>query len=141
MLRHFSRSIVHRRNRRRKRGRPIGRSMSLQPLETRRLLAADVGIELTADQVASTERAFTRIVNGQTTSSFEAVGIVNNGCTGTLVTPQHVLTAALDMLTGRGFGELGKGLYRARQEAWVELQYYANSILQWQEGSELLEDS
>ena len=35
-----------------------------------------------------------RIVNGEETSAFEAVGIVNNGCSGTLISPTHVLTAA-----------------------------------------------
>jgi hypothetical protein len=34
------------------------------------------------------------IVNGTLTSEYPSVGIVNDGCTGTLVAPRHVLTAA-----------------------------------------------
>lgn len=35
-----------------------------------------------------------RIVNGTETNEFKEVGIVNNGCTGTLIAPNAVLTAA-----------------------------------------------
>jgi hypothetical protein len=35
-----------------------------------------------------------RIVNGNPSSAFPSVGIVNEGCTGTLISPTHVLTAA-----------------------------------------------
>ena len=35
-----------------------------------------------------------RIVNGEETSAFESVGMVNYGCSGTLISPTHVLTAA-----------------------------------------------
>ncbi|MCA9200536.1 MAG: trypsin-like serine protease, partial [Planctomycetales bacterium] len=35
-----------------------------------------------------------RIINGTPTSAYAAVGIVNDGCTGTLISPTHVLTAA-----------------------------------------------
>ena len=35
-----------------------------------------------------------RIVNGDQTSEFPAVGNVNGFCTGTLISPTHVLTAA-----------------------------------------------
>ena len=38
--------------------------------------------------------AVARIINGEATSGYQAVGIVNNGCTGTLISPTHVLTAA-----------------------------------------------
>ncbi|MCK4708288.1 MAG: hypothetical protein KAU21_06705, partial [Gammaproteobacteria bacterium] len=44
---------------------------------------------------------------------------------------EHVLTAALDMLAGRGFVSLQDGLYRADQNAKSLLEYYANSIVQW----------
>ncbi len=45
---------------------------------------------------------------------------------------ERVLSAALDMLVGRGFVEINEdGLYRARAEAETVLQYYANSIRHW----------
>jgi len=34
------------------------------------------------------------IINGQPTSNYEAVGVVNGNCTGTLIAPEYVLTAA-----------------------------------------------
>ena len=44
----------------------------------------------------------------------------------------RVLTAALDMLVGRGFVEMNEdGLYRAKAAAETVLQYYANSIQHW----------
>ncbi|MFK8112465.1 MAG: trypsin-like serine protease, partial [Rubripirellula sp.] len=90
------------------------RSLQVQPLEERRLMAADLGNDegLLAEGEApraaevssqlhfdSSELVFNdmperRIVNGQETAEFDAVGIVNNGCTGTLISPTHVLTAA-----------------------------------------------
>ena len=44
---------------------------------------------------------------------------------------EHVLTAALDMLVGRGFVDLQHGLYQAREDSLLELDYYANSIQHW----------
>lgn len=77
------------------------------PLENRRVLsaisaAADVhdasaGTNATGSvelESASQQGATARIVNGQSTSDYEAVGVVNNGCTGTLIAPDIVLTAA-----------------------------------------------
>jgi len=46
---------------------------------------------------------------------------------------EHVLTAALDMLTGRGFVSIQDGLYRADNESKNMLKYYANSITHWQQ--------
>lgn len=48
---------------------------------------------------------------------------------------EDVLTAALSMLEGRGFIERRDGLIRARPEALDLLNYYANSIKQWQTGA------
>ena len=45
---------------------------------------------------------------------------------------EDVLTAALSMLEGRGFIERRDGLIRPRAEALDLLNYYANSIRQWQ---------
>ncbi len=44
---------------------------------------------------------------------------------------EHVLTAALDMLVGRGFVDLQQGLYQAKSDSVLELSYYANSIVHW----------
>ena len=44
--------------------------------------------------MAGKDAPVARIVNGQTESNFDAVGIVNGGCTGTLISPTHLLTAA-----------------------------------------------
>ena len=47
---------------------------------------------------------------------------------------EDVLTAALSMLEGRGFIERGDGLIRPGAKALDILNYYANSIKQWQTG-------
>lgn len=46
---------------------------------------------------------------------------------------EHVLTAALDMLVGRSFVEIQQGLYQAKQNSLIVLEYYANSIQHWQD--------
>lgn len=74
----------------RKRKATSPRVQSAEVLETKVLLSAassDV-------QSGSSSEVTARIVNGNETSAYEAVGIVNNGCTGTLISPTHVLTAA-----------------------------------------------
>ena len=48
---------------------------------------------------------------------------------------EHVLTSALDMLTGRGFVGVKNGLYKSEQESQTILAYYANSIAHWLPGS------
>ena len=48
---------------------------------------------------------------------------------------EHVLTSALDMLTGRGFVGFKNGLYKSEQESQTILAYYANSIAHWLPGS------
>jgi V8-like Glu-specific endopeptidase len=69
----------------------------LEKLEGRRLLAGDIGEALVGpvetDASEAERTVFARIVNGQQTDKFEAVGIVNDGCTGTLIAPNVVLTA------------------------------------------------
>ncbi len=49
---------------------------------------------------------------------------------------EHVITTALDMLTGRGFVDLSNGLYQANPGAIIELEYYANSIIHWRNSSD-----
>ncbi len=44
---------------------------------------------------------------------------------------ERVLSAALDMLFGRGFVEMEDNLYRANKESISLLEYYANSIKYW----------
>ncbi|MFT5505382.1 MAG: glycerol-3-phosphate O-acyltransferase [Gammaproteobacteria bacterium] len=48
---------------------------------------------------------------------------------------EPILTAALDMLVGRGFVDLQGGLYSANEESITVLEYYANSIRHWQKPS------
>ena len=71
----------------------------MESLESRKLLAAAIlssGLAETGsgDGVDAQLPPFARIVNGEQTDSYPAVGIVNEGCTGSLVSPTHVLTAA-----------------------------------------------
>ena len=49
-----------------------------------------------------------------------------------MVTFEHVMTRALDMLTGRGFVELNDERYRISPDSLNIIQYYANSISHWQ---------
>ena len=63
-----------------------------EALESRQMMSANLaGAEFDNQP---TSGAVARIINGEATSGFQAVGIVNNGCTGTLISPTHVLTAA-----------------------------------------------
>ena len=83
--------------------RPTTRRLSgLESLEDRKLLAASI-LDSPVDQVdetaivyqpAAQARIIARIVNGEPTAEYDAVGIVNGGCTGTLIAPNAVLTAA-----------------------------------------------
>lgn len=71
---------------RRRKNRPV---QPAEVLETKVLLSATGDVHHgSADEVTA------RIVNGSETDGYEAVGIVNNGCTGTLISATHVLTAA-----------------------------------------------
>ncbi|MEM7559832.1 MAG: trypsin-like serine protease, partial [Planctomycetota bacterium] len=73
-------------------------SLRIEDLESRQLMAAAIDHAPQMDSAlvssAIVDGATARIVNGQQTSEFKSVGVVNNGCTGTLISPQHVLTAA-----------------------------------------------
>lgn len=73
----------------------------MEGLESRQLLTGNSLLappEAASDTVqiaeASEQERVLRIVNGQRTDDFESVGIVNNQCSGTLITPNAVLTAA-----------------------------------------------
>ncbi|MCP4174167.1 MAG: trypsin-like serine protease [Fuerstiella sp.] len=93
-----------------------------EPLEIRRVLSAvtaavtDVGSETlnavntegeTQLESSHQDGVQARIVNGTSTSDYMAVGIVNNGCTGTLIASDVVLTAAhcVERLQGGFIGD------------------------------------
>jgi V8-like Glu-specific endopeptidase len=91
-----------------KRFRPATRhSLRLEGLEDRKLMAAAILDTANVDRSHQSPPAMVAagtqvgnqgptafIVNGQQTSDYKSVGIVNGGCTGTLISPTHVLTAA-----------------------------------------------
>ena len=91
---------------RRRRSLPVTSVSRLEsPLEERRVLSAvtaaavmdhtDAGSAQDSGLVSASQQGATAlIVNGQSTSDYEAVGVVNGGCTGTLIAPDMVLTAA-----------------------------------------------
>ena len=96
--------------RKQRRSRLSNSALSFERLENRQLLAAiataatesspqTVNVTeqapLTISQQITVEPLVQRIVNGQQTNQFEAVGIIGPlGCTGSLISPTHVLTAA-----------------------------------------------
>ena len=51
---------------------------------------------------------------------------------------EPVLSAALDMLTGRGFVTEENERYQVNPDSFIVLEYYANSIVHWQTNSENL---
>ncbi len=84
-----------------------GLSRHFQPcverLEDRRLLAGDVvetdlaeeiSLGITRESIDVAVRPHPKIVNGSRTNEFPSVGILSDLCTGTLISPSHVLTAA-----------------------------------------------
>ncbi len=71
--------------------------LNLETLERRVVFSGDAFVAGAASADAAeigNEQPERRIVNGQQTSQFPSVGVVNDGCTGTLISPTHVLTAA-----------------------------------------------
>ena len=95
---------------RRRRARNQSAKLGFGTLENRKLMAAVIGNEAGFQQESQigpevvqtqtearfdADHAMQRIVNGEQTDGFAAVGFVGPlGCTGTLISPTHVLTAA-----------------------------------------------
>jgi len=111
------------------------KGLRLEALESRKLLAAGVLDTATVDHpdqpaviVVSTDTTAVPhgpitpyIVNGDATSSFESVGIVNGGCTGTLISATSVLTAAHCLEDSDSGGFLGnrEGTFEINGETYT----------------------
>jgi subtilisin-like proprotein convertase family protein/V8-like Glu-specific endopeptidase len=105
----WSRTMTKRNKNSRRQARNQAAKFGFGKLEDRKLMAAVIGGEAAAQdfqaeaptvqtevqQRIEIDNATQRIVNGEQTSDYEAVGYVGPlGCTGTLISPTHVLTAA-----------------------------------------------
>jgi V8-like Glu-specific endopeptidase len=117
----------------------------LESLEDRRLLTINgIAVEppvdvYTADHVVPEDTSSSeqngsatvlRIVNGTQTNQFSSVGIVNDGCTGTLIAPNAVLTAAHCVSPGEAATFVLNGSIHTASGANVHVhpEYQSNDI-------------
>lgn len=119
MLSQFStkRQFNRKRNRKSSKNYAAKQGFHIETLERRVVFSADafsVGTAVVDSAQVGLEQPERRIVNGQETTEFPSVGIVNNGCTGTLISPTHVLTAAhctVGVADTQGTFEVGGEVY------------------------------
>ncbi|MEO2017919.1 MAG: trypsin-like serine protease [Fuerstiella sp.] len=105
--------VSHATSHRRRRAAVVRARSEVDELETRLVLSSINPLVTDANPAAShTLKApshddLMRIVNGTTTTDYPAVGLVNGGCTGTLISSTHVLTAGHCVENSSGGGFIG----------------------------------